>query len=235
MDSSNRPREGSILPDQSNSSERTPLLAKAPASDTPEADTTAVYVQIINDHLPWHKRPSALWLIPIYGLSSVSSGMLSSSQGLFQAGMLCREYMNRHSSNTTLAAVSYLAEQTSSSVATSGLANMIVSKAADSICETPEVLAFVAKTLALIEVIGGIASKAFSLPPLQPPPVARSSNILLILPFPSFSPFRVLFLAASWEEEGTLSVPCNCCRNMTSLLRCEQRIDHAWLLPFLLY
>lgn len=159
MDSSNRPREGGTLPDQSSNSERTPLLAaKAPSSATPEADTTAVYVQIINDHLPWHKRPSALWLIPIYGLSSVSSGMLQSSLGLFQAGMLCREYMNNHSSNTTLAAVSYLAGQTSSSAAASGLANMMVSQAADGICETPEVLAFVAKTLALIEVIGGIAS-----------------------------------------------------------------------------
>lgn len=226
MDSSNRPREGGTLPDQSNSSERTPLLAaKAPSSAAPEADTTAVYVQIINDHLPWHKRPSALWLIPIYGVSSVSTGMLSSSLGLFQAGMLCREYMNQHSSNTTLAAVSYLAEQTSSSVATSGLANMMVSTAADGICETPEVLAFVAKTLALIEVIGGIASKAFSSPQsFQWRPAHHPRP-----PFPPFfcSLFFIPLLCRSWEEEGTLSVPCHCCSNMTSLLQCVRRIDHA--------
>ncbi|KAG0031086.1 hypothetical protein BGZ82_007143 [Podila clonocystis] len=160
MDSSNRPREGGTLPDQSNtSSEHTPLLAKAPSSTTPETDATAVYVKIINDHLPWYKRPSVLWLIPLYGLSAISSGMLTSSLGLFQASMLCREYMNRHSSNTTLAGVTYLAEQMSStSVATSGLAGMMVTMVPDNMCGTPEVLAFVAKTMALIEVIGGIAS-----------------------------------------------------------------------------
>ncbi|KAF9300874.1 hypothetical protein BGZ74_007412 [Mortierella antarctica] len=160
MDLSNRPREGGTLPDQSNaSSEHTPLLAKAPSSITPEADATAVYVKIINDHLPWYKRPSVLWLIPMYGVSAISTGMLTSSLGLFQAAMLCREYMNRHSSNTTLAGVTYLAEQVSStSVATSGLASMMVVMVPDDMCKTPEVLAFVAKTMALIEVIGGIAS-----------------------------------------------------------------------------
>ncbi|KAF9321400.1 hypothetical protein BG003_001912 [Podila horticola] len=160
MDSSNRPREGGTFPDQSNASlEHTPLLAKAPSSTTPETDATAVYVKIINEHLPWYKRPSVLWLIPMYGLSAISSGMLISSLGLFQAAMLCREYMNRHSSNTTLAGVSYLAEQaSSSSVATSGLAGMMVAMVPDNMCQTPEVLAFVAKTMALVEVIGGIAS-----------------------------------------------------------------------------
>ncbi|KAG0093321.1 hypothetical protein BGZ92_006186, partial [Podila epicladia] len=158
MDSSNRPREGGTLPDQSTSSEHTPLLAKVPSSTTSEVDATAVYVKIINDHLPWYKRPSVLWLIPMYGLSAISSGMLTSSLGLFQAAMLCREYMNRHSSNTTLAGVMYLAEQASStSVATSGLASMMVAMVPDDMCKTPEVLAFVAKTMALIEVIGGIA------------------------------------------------------------------------------
>ncbi|KAF9405787.1 hypothetical protein BGZ94_003382 [Podila epigama] len=136
-----------------NLTEQTPLLTKTTAQP-PEQDPTAIYVRIIQEHLPWYKRPSALWLLPIYGLASISSGMLTSSLGQFQTAMLCREYMNRHGpSDSTVLAVS------SFDMMATGLDTMMtafVQPAAE--CKTPEILAFTAKTLALIEVIGGIAS-----------------------------------------------------------------------------
>ncbi|KAG0331769.1 hypothetical protein BG004_001513 [Podila humilis] len=141
------------------SSEQTPLLAKPPLSSTPVTDTTAIYVKIIQDHLPWYKRPSAMWLLPVYGLSSISSGMLVSSIGQFQTAMLCREYMSRHSTDTALEALSYLAHQASHNTSSSGLVTMLATVMEPAIeCKTPEILAYTAKTMAVVEVIGGIAS-----------------------------------------------------------------------------
>lgn len=136
--------------------ENTPLLSnnKAPSNDKkkPLVDATALYVKVITEQLPWYKRPSVLWLLPIFGMTWITNGMLASSQGQFQAALLCREYLNRHASNisTTL-----LTSVTSESVVSSFLAAV---KPAEE-CTLPEIQAFTAKILALTEVITGLASK----------------------------------------------------------------------------
>lgn len=75
-----------------------------------------------------------------------------SSQGQFQAQLLCREYLNRHTSNTTL---SLMAQQTSSS-----LFATMMRPAAE--CQIPEIQAFTAKILGLTEVINGLGGKEWS-------------------------------------------------------------------------
>ncbi|KAG0056151.1 hypothetical protein BGZ83_006246 [Gryganskiella cystojenkinii] len=110
-----------------------------------DEDSTAIFVKIIEDQLPWYKRPNALWLLPIFGLSSISTGMLTSSIGQYHASLLCREYLSRHSSASSL-----------SSMAVDGLFQAMTRPAVE--CQVPEIQAFTAKTLAMIEVIGGLAS-----------------------------------------------------------------------------
>ncbi|KAG0004297.1 hypothetical protein BGZ79_009701 [Entomortierella chlamydospora] len=117
--------------------ENTPLLSKSISS---EGDPVVHYVKTINEHLPWYKRPSGLWLIPLFGFTWVSSGMLMSSVGQFHASLLCREYLNRHSSNAT-------------SLVSAG--SMISLRPGDE-CQAPEIQAFTAGILALFEVITGI-------------------------------------------------------------------------------
>ncbi|KAG0367728.1 major facilitator superfamily domain-containing protein [Gamsiella multidivaricata] len=132
--------------------EQTPLLSSSQA----ETDPITIYVRILKENLPWYKRPSASWLFPIYGLASVSGGMLSSSIGQFQAELLCREYLNRHSpSNTTVAA---MAEFTASlfQAAVVGNSEMVMLRPALE-CQVPEIQAYTAKTMAMIEVLGAIA------------------------------------------------------------------------------
>ncbi|KAF9115274.1 hypothetical protein BGX27_008396 [Mortierella sp. AM989] len=119
--------------------ENTPLLSNSKPDGN---DPTTLFVKLINEHLPWHKRPSVLWLIPIFGLTYVSNGMLSSSIGQFQASLLCREYLNRHTSNTTLIG---------------GKGSMVALRPAAE-CQIPEIQAFTAQMLALVEVVGSIAS-----------------------------------------------------------------------------
>ncbi|KAF9349489.1 hypothetical protein BGX26_012231 [Mortierella sp. AD094] len=119
--------------------ENTPLLSKSISS---EDDPVVLYVKAINGHLPWYKRPSSLWLVPIFGLTWVSSGMLASSTGQFHASLLCREYLNRHTSNTTL-------------IASEG--SMVPLRPGVE-CQAPEIQAFTAEILALVEVLTGIAS-----------------------------------------------------------------------------
>ncbi|KAF9090344.1 hypothetical protein BGX29_011534 [Mortierella sp. GBA35] len=165
----------------SNNNENTPLLNnsnKASSSSSPphnynnntskhpEVDPTALYVKVINEQLPWYKRPSVLWLLPIFGMTWVTNGMLASSQGQFQAALLCREYLNRHTSNMT---TTLLASEGVSSLLTAAAASVSLSSSSlsgstaiafqsVSECEAPEIQAYTAKMLALIEVIGGIAS-----------------------------------------------------------------------------
>lgn len=146
--------------------ERTPLLLDGHKTSSEEeggegqeeADPTALYVQVLNTHLPWYKRPSVFWLLPIFGLAWFCAGMLLSSVGQFQASLLCREYLNRHTSNTTLLAsegvVSFLAQtQTSTS-----LFNMAMMRPAPE-CQAPEIQAFTAKILGLVEVLGGLSGR----------------------------------------------------------------------------
>ncbi|KAG0371368.1 major facilitator superfamily domain-containing protein [Gamsiella multidivaricata] len=139
--------------------ENTPLLPKK-TSDKQVIDPTALYVKVLDEHLPWHKRPSVLWLLPIFGLAWIGSGMLASSIGQLQAALLCREYLNRHTSNTTLLAsegvVSFLSRVSSS---TGGLAEHVaVAMRPAAECQIPEIQAYTAKITGLIEVLTGIAS-----------------------------------------------------------------------------
>lgn len=154
------PSELTISDLANDNNENTPLLNNNKGSspshnDKKKApvDATALYVKVITEQLPWYKRPSVLWLLPIFGMIWVTSGMLASSQGQFQAALLCREYLNRHTSNisTTL-----LASGASGGGASSFLTTVIKPGGE---CLAPEIQAFTAKIQALTEVINGLASK----------------------------------------------------------------------------
>jgi len=157
---SHRPSEMTISehlqPSPEESSENTPLLHNsnnnnnaAKTKGKEEDDPTAIFVKIIEEHLPWYKRPNVLWMLPIFGLTSLSSGMLVSSLGQYQASLLCREYLSRHSSSPSASMAMTVAE---------GFVQTFMTRPAVE-CQVPEIQAFTAKTLAMIEVIGGIASK----------------------------------------------------------------------------
>jgi len=133
------------------------------------------------DHLPWYKRPSAIWLFPIYGLAAVSAGMLISTVGQFRAALLCREYQLRHapsdSTNLSIDIASFIfqAAATASNSATlyggGGGGGGMGYGGSDSLyafggivrpgpeCQTPEIQAYTAKIMALIDVLGNIAGK----------------------------------------------------------------------------
>ncbi|KAF9151743.1 hypothetical protein BG015_006263 [Linnemannia schmuckeri] len=146
--------------DNSNNNENTPLLNNKTLSSTPfnndkkkpPVDATALYVKVITEQLPWYKRPSVLWLLPIFGMTWITNGMLASSQGQFQAALLCREYLNRHTSNISTTLLASASEGGISSF----LASAAVKPAEE--CLLPEIQAFTAKILALTEVITGLAS-----------------------------------------------------------------------------
>ncbi|KAF8945662.1 hypothetical protein BGZ47_002222 [Haplosporangium gracile] len=147
--------------DNSNNNENTPLLNNKASSSSPfnndkkkpPVDATALYVKVITEQLPWYKRPSVLWLLPIFGMTWITSGMLASSQGQFQAALLCREYLNRHTSNISTTLLTSVASEGGVS---SFLASAAVKPAEE--CLLPEIQAFTAKILALTEVITGLAS-----------------------------------------------------------------------------
>lgn len=133
--------------DRQGEGEHSPLLG--PASPSPDnhpgttIDPTSLYVKILEENLPWYKRPSALWLLPLFGLSSITAGMLMSSIGQFMLTNLCREYLNNHppSSNATMDYTTMF---------------MVMTKPPD-VCRTPEIQAYTAKTQAAVEVLGAIA------------------------------------------------------------------------------
>ncbi|KAF9924140.1 Hippocampus abundant transcript 1 protein [Linnemannia zychae] len=138
--------------------EDSPLLSESSSSSNNETlednvDRTSIYAQILRDNLPWYKRPSALWLFPIYGIVAVSMGMLTSSLGQFEAGMLCREYFNRHppSNSTIPAGLSSILAETSASSPT-----LLMMGPHPPECQGPEVQAFTIKSLAVMQVLGGI-------------------------------------------------------------------------------
>ncbi|KAF9285807.1 hypothetical protein BGZ68_003550 [Mortierella alpina] len=138
--------------------ENAPLLSNHDPPTIPQnTDPTSIYVKILANHLPLHKRPSALWLYPMFGLAAVSAGMLTSSVGQYQASMLCREYMNHHApSNTTLLAAADMATSIFNNAVASATGGMIPLRPPRE-CQVPEILAYTAKTMALVEVLGGIA------------------------------------------------------------------------------
>ncbi|KAG0374222.1 hypothetical protein BGX24_010665 [Mortierella sp. AD032] len=151
-----------------NNDENTPLLNNKASNNNnkkPNIDRTALYVKVIEEHLPWYKRPSVFWLLPIFGMAWITSGMLASSQGQFQAALLCREYLNRHTSNfTSTALLSAIAEGGSngsgvgSFLASAPVSMMMASFQPSEECKVHEIQAFTAKILALLDVITGLAS-----------------------------------------------------------------------------
>ncbi|GJJ68279.1 hypothetical protein EMPS_00625 [Entomortierella parvispora] len=135
--------------DEQGDGEHSPLLGSAsaiPISDNSNpgatVDPTSLYVKILEEHLPWYKRPSAFWLLPVFGLSSITAGMLMSSIGQFMLKNLCREYLNNHppSSNVTM-----------------DYTTMFMMMKPPDVCRTPEIQAYTAKTQAVVEVLGAIA------------------------------------------------------------------------------
>ncbi|KAG0259457.1 hypothetical protein BG011_002621 [Mortierella polycephala] len=134
--------------------EDSPLLPPAQKATTPagpgtEPDPTSIYAHILYENLPWYKRPSAIWLLPVFGFAYISLGMLSSSIYQFHASLLCREYLTRHPPvNSTMVA----------EVATflSSTATALPLRPAPE-CQAPDIQAFTAKVLGMIEVLGGIA------------------------------------------------------------------------------
>ncbi|KAF9205339.1 hypothetical protein BGZ49_004167 [Haplosporangium sp. Z 27] len=136
--------------------EEEPLLSP---QETPEVvDPIAAYAKILAENLPWYKRPSAVWLFPIYGLVSISAGMLTSSIGQFQAALLCKEYMNRY---PPVNATEFMAN------ATAELSIFLLDASTNNAnfpsrpgpgCALPEIQAFTAKTLGAIEVLTAITS-----------------------------------------------------------------------------
>lgn len=148
--------------------EDSPLLSESSTSTNgtqeESVDPTTIYVQILEEHLPWHKRPSAFWLFPLYGIVAISGGMLMAALSQFEATLLCREYMNRYSpSNSTILAATGSATQL-----TATLLNTMVQLPSSTFmgemnafsppdeCNAPEVQAFTAKALAVMQVLGGI-------------------------------------------------------------------------------
>src|SRR5690348_2748977 len=87
------PSELTISDLANDNNENTPLLSNNKSSSddkkNPKVDATALYVKVITEQLPWYKRPSVLWLLPIFGVTWITNGMLASSQGQFQAALLC--------------------------------------------------------------------------------------------------------------------------------------------------
>ncbi|KAI1321315.1 hypothetical protein EDD11_006652 [Mortierella claussenii] len=162
--------EDTIWEDPAQEQENAPLLQDATSSSAVSAiDSTTVYTKILSENLPWHKRPSAVWLLPVYGLTSISGGMLMSSVGQFQTALLCQEYLKRHSpANATAEAVwaltntaaSILLQATSNNPA--GLDNVYGMGEVPSVpapeCQSPDIQAYTAKTMAVMEVLGGIAA-----------------------------------------------------------------------------
>ncbi|KAF9135583.1 hypothetical protein BGW39_001909 [Mortierella sp. 14UC] len=125
-----------------------------------EVDPTTVYAQILKEQLPWYKRPSGYWLFPLYGIVSITGGMLTSSLGQFEAVLLCREYMNRYPpSNSTQMAVGLLNTLAESSTSATWPTTMLGDKLpiipADE-CKVAEIQAFTALALAAMQILGAI-------------------------------------------------------------------------------
>ncbi|KAG0280692.1 hypothetical protein BGZ95_009159 [Linnemannia exigua] len=155
--------------------EDSPLLSNdtpPTSSDTEdEVDPTTIYAQILKDNLPWYKRPSPYWLFPLYGIVSITGGMLTSSLGQFETALLCREYLNRYPpSNSTMMTLTVAAatatELTSgllSTMADSPSATLPPSMTGDKIpyrpgeeCKAANIQAFVALALGVMQVLGAI-------------------------------------------------------------------------------
>ncbi|KAF9301983.1 hypothetical protein BGZ74_006020 [Mortierella antarctica] len=141
------------------------LLPKTLPSPQPSEDPTAIYVKLLETHLPWYKRPSALWLLPIFAIITISGGMLSSSVGQYQASLLCREFFNNHTpANATLAAIIAQAQETPDGLTQflfdsvgKEMNGMVVPLLPVPECREPDIQAYTAKILAFLEVLSALA------------------------------------------------------------------------------
>ncbi|KAF9364452.1 hypothetical protein BGX34_001477 [Mortierella sp. NVP85] len=159
----------------SSSSSTSPSPSSSPSTTPTTEDPITIYARVLAENLPWYKRPSAFWLFPIYGLAAVSGGMLISTVGQFRAALLCREYQLRHAPSdstnlsTDIASFIFQAAATASSATLYGGSGMeyggsdnlyafggIVRPGPE--CQTPEIQAYTAKVMALIDVLGNIAA-----------------------------------------------------------------------------
>lgn len=157
--------------------EDSPLLSDTLTSTKEEnVDATTIYAQILKEHLPWHKRPSAVWLYFLYGIVSITMGMMSGTLAQFEISLLCREYMNRYppSNETVMTAAGTAATQLAA-----GLLNTVMMAQSASLspvtmlmgevnafspsdeCKAPEIQAFMAKALAVMQVLGAICGMYF--------------------------------------------------------------------------
>lgn len=153
--------------------EDSPLLPKTLPSSQPSQDPTAIYVKLLETHLPWYKRPSALWLLPIFAIITISGGMLSSSVGQYQASLLCREFFNNHTpANATLAAIIAQAQERPDGLTqflfdsvAKEMNGMVVPLLPVPECREPDIQAYTAKILAFLEVLSALTgTKTTNLP-----------------------------------------------------------------------
>ncbi|KAG0018942.1 hypothetical protein BGZ81_010016 [Podila clonocystis] len=145
--------------------EDSPLLPTASPSSQPPEDPTAIYVKLLEAHLPWYKRPSALWLLPIFVVVTISGGMMSSSVGQYHASLLCRQFFNNYTpANATLAAIIAHAQETPDGLTqflfdsvSMDMNGMVVPLLPVAECREPDIQAYTAKILAFLDVLSALA------------------------------------------------------------------------------
>ncbi|KAF9945084.1 hypothetical protein BGZ65_011200, partial [Modicella reniformis] len=151
-----------------------------------DEDPTAVYARVLSEHLPWHKRPSGLWLFPLIALAAINGGMLMSTVGQFRTTLLCRDYLRQHPPSDTTTTVA------------TGFATFLMQPAPE--CRSPEIQAYTAKTLAVIDVLGAIAAT------LSIGYYAAMSDkhgrikILILASFNSLFMLSALFIMGTWWD-----------------------------------
>ncbi|KAI9235111.1 MAG: major facilitator superfamily domain-containing protein [Podila humilis] len=145
--------------------EDSPLLPKTSTSPSqpPTEDPTVLYVKIL-DTLPWHKRPSTLWLVPFFVLLAVSGGMLSSSTGQYHASLLCRQFFTHYTpANATLAAIIEKVRQEPDGLTRflfdavdMEMNGMVVPLLPVPECRQPDIQGYTAKIMALLAVLNAL-------------------------------------------------------------------------------
>ncbi|KAG0349454.1 hypothetical protein BG004_005805 [Podila humilis] len=143
--------------------ESTPLL-QSDRGYTAHENPTSIYVKVLEIHLPWHKRPSAIWLFPLFGVMAISGGMLTSTLGQYEASLLCREFLNNHTpTNATLAAIIEGVRASPGGLtkflfdsANMEMNGMMAPLHPAHECLEPDIQAFTAKVLGIVNVLGGI-------------------------------------------------------------------------------
>ncbi|KAG0088127.1 hypothetical protein BGZ92_006589 [Podila epicladia] len=184
--------------------EGSPLLIKTPSSSQPPEDPTTVYVKLLETHLPWYKRPSALWLLPIFAIITISGGMMASSVGQYQASLLCREFFNNYTpANATLATIIAQAKETPDGLTQflfdsvgKEMNGMVVPLLPVAECREPDIQAYTAKILAFLDVLSALAGT------LSIGYYSSLSDKFGRLPFLILAPVNTLFLLGGLAAMG---------------------------------